>query len=242
MVHTLPDYTTKHRMATIFGQIDQGELAARLGSINTFDRRGNVSWMDDFESGVGKWNKSGDGAGYDVTASDVTARNGKYSLLLTCGSSGAMTAQAQSRFMPPLFEKIGYEFHFWMDANITNMFFRPTIVYGGAYYTAGFNFDEDNNKIQYWNSANTWTDILTDVNWYHAMPHWYDFKFVVDYATGKYVRALLGQTSLTVSGIDVRSGTTAGADTLNHLIDATGAWGVNGKCYIDDVIVTQNEP
>ena len=46
MVHTLPDYSTKYRMTNVFGNIDHSELAARLGSPSTFDRRGNIIFMD----------------------------------------------------------------------------------------------------------------------------------------------------------------------------------------------------
>ncbi len=48
MVHTLPDYTSKWKMLKLSANVDNAELAARINGINTFDRRGNVLYIEDF--------------------------------------------------------------------------------------------------------------------------------------------------------------------------------------------------
>ena len=69
---------------TNFGDpVSNAELAARLGSPDTFDRRGDVLWMDDFESGL-KWRTSllGTGSLIDLTAT-MAASGGKCCRLVT---------------------------------------------------------------------------------------------------------------------------------------------------------------
>ena len=34
---------------------DMGELAARLGAPNVFDRLGSIVWYDDFQYGLSRW-------------------------------------------------------------------------------------------------------------------------------------------------------------------------------------------
>ena len=59
MGHGYPDYGTQGPVSTVHSIQDLGELAVRLGSIVTFDRRGNVLWLDGFDSGIGAWSKGG---------------------------------------------------------------------------------------------------------------------------------------------------------------------------------------
>jgi len=218
------------------------ELAARLGSINTFERRGTTVWMDDFEDGANKWKEYGSGDGYSTTITIAQAFTGSCSMLLTCGSSDNYQAQILRRFAVPVFGKIGYEFHFWMDGNVTSLFFRPTISYEGDYYVGGFNMDKTNSKIQYLGAGILFHDLPGDYTFYDAIPQWYSFKFVIDYNTKKYVRAIFGNETLDVSDLDIYSDDTGGVDQISAVIQAIGKNGVNAKCYIDDVIITQNEP
>jgi len=47
-----PDYGQAGPTSLIATVPDLGELAARLGSNNTWDRRGFILWYDDFEASV----------------------------------------------------------------------------------------------------------------------------------------------------------------------------------------------
>ncbi|GAI56753.1 unnamed protein product, partial [marine sediment metagenome] len=55
MAHGQPDFGMYQIAKTIYRLADMGELAVRLGSIVTHDRRGDVIWMDNFDSGIAKW-------------------------------------------------------------------------------------------------------------------------------------------------------------------------------------------
>lgn len=66
----IPDWGGTYTNTFFQPLFDHGELAARLGSLVTFDRRGALVWLDSFESGLGGWSDFHDpGAGsFSLTA------------------------------------------------------------------------------------------------------------------------------------------------------------------------------
>ncbi|GAH91125.1 unnamed protein product, partial [marine sediment metagenome] len=55
MPHGGPDWGTVGPVSMVHTLEDAGELAARLGSIDIFDRRGNIIWVDSFGDACIKW-------------------------------------------------------------------------------------------------------------------------------------------------------------------------------------------
>ena len=82
MVHTLPDYTTKYKTAIVFGNLDHAELAARLGSIDIYDRRGAVIDLDNFEAPYMRWIGETLGGGGNVTLTTEKNLSSKNTYLL----------------------------------------------------------------------------------------------------------------------------------------------------------------
>ena len=87
MAHGTPDWGVTAGAVTTYQVTDLGELAVRLGSPISHDRRGDVIWWDDFECTLNKWQTVANGAGSSVALSDARARNGRYSALLISGSA-----------------------------------------------------------------------------------------------------------------------------------------------------------
>jgi len=55
VAHGTPDWGVTAGARTVYQMTDLGELAVRLGSIVTHDRRGDVIFLEDFEEGMGRW-------------------------------------------------------------------------------------------------------------------------------------------------------------------------------------------
>ena len=95
-----PDYTKIVQVVDaedIFGKLSTiglAELAARLGSPTTYERRGALIFADIFDSGLSKWNTDTSGAGASVALTALYASVGKYSAMLTAGSTLQKTATA----------------------------------------------------------------------------------------------------------------------------------------------------
>lgn len=241
MAHTAPDYTSKGKTARVFWSIDNAELAARLGSINTYDRRGNVVWYDDMETGANKWIKNTVGAGASIATTNTASRNGTYSMLLTTGSTLTFAATLTKNLPLPSLVKLGLELSLNFDADMESVAAFYMVRYNNVRYTAGVEFDHVNNVVKYWTSAGAWSASVKSVTYLHTLDMFYQSKLVVDFATGKYVRLLFGDASIDLSTISMQSAANAGNNILTVQIGATGTNAKNALCYIDDVILTQND-
>jgi len=241
MVHTGPDYSEVYKQAKVYGNIDNAEVAARLGSIDTFDRRGNLVWMDDFEKGAAKWNLAGNGLGNTQAISATRARNGQSSMLLTCGSNGLLNAQ-MGKYMPlPALKTIGVEMSFSLGANVSRFSFNVWLYYNNRLYKAQLAFHVADEEIYYMNSAGA--NVLLDAShtFRETSSYWTTVKLVVDWSTGRYIRAIINDATYDLSAQLMNNTALVSDRYLYVLIDGYSVAASNGTIFVDDVIITQNE-
>lgn len=241
MVHTLPDYTTRYKMATVFGQIDNSELAARLWSPSVWDRRGNLVWQDDFEHSLNKWNTLANGAGASATISANAAHTGDSSCKLVGGDSGESTnINKWIQTMPK--GRIGIEFSFNMGEETDEI--RTTLTYfdGTHANSAYFSLDKTNRKILIQIGAITYVDVVTDLSWQINDTCFYTVKIVMDLDTNKYVRLIHRDQTVDLSAYPIYEWVSASSGCGYVEIAHKPNDANNAVAYIDNVIITQNEP
>jgi len=241
MVHTLPDYTSKWKNKTIFSIVDNGELAVRLGGINTYDRRGNVIWLDDFEDGINKWNTGGNGLGNAVTNSVTASMTKGASAKLTTGSTGAFNSQMYMYRALPVLGKLGHEFSFTFDNDMAEIIVYFYVRSGLDLYLAGLKLDNTNDRIQYYDNLGAWQDLLTAVSWQYATYNFATIKLVADFANNTYERLIFRDTETDMTAYPLRNALAANEQRWEWFISCTGTNGNNAVCYVDNVIITQNE-
>ena len=219
------------------GQISLAEVAARLGSIHTFDRRGNILWYDDFEDGLNKWEVSLSGTGPSVALTNAQARKGALSCKLVSGTSGGAYSQINAYLPYNILSRMGFESAFTANGD-TEYTWRFWFYDGTNYYEASVTY-----------SATDWLEIWTTAGWVavanvpllHSDSLFHILKLVVDPITHKYVRLILNNTEYDVSASDMLP--TANATAPHTLVTFRVTKGSSGDTvYIDNVIVTQNEP
>ena len=222
--------------------VDLGELAARIGSINTFDRRGDTVWLDDFEVGIGKWVANSWGAGGNVAVSKSYARNGIYSCAMTAGSDGFHMAQIYRVMAYPVLGLLGFECSFAFDSDL-DWFGLLFDLYDGTHrHEALVKYDYSNTKLQILDGNGDLHDLETGLDIYVANYPFWTVKVVVDFVNVNYVRVILNNTEYDVSGIDYLYNADASNPRLRPGVKNMGQLGQNAVVYIDDVIITQNEP
>lgn len=242
MVHGTPDWGLTAGQATVYQLTDLGELAVRLGSIVSFDRRGDVVWLDDFEDGANKWEVAVAGTGAAVAISTARARNGAQSILLTAGSDGARYAQIGHFQAIPSLSNLGVEFSFAHIAALDNLLLELDVNTGSRLLTPRIRYDEVNSLILYKDAAGVDQE-LGPSNFFTA--DWYRFstiKLVVDLEAEEYVRLIVDLTVFNMAGIPLAAEDNSAAGNASTTIRNTGDAGFNNKVYVDDVILTQNEP
>ncbi|KKM85339.1 hypothetical protein LCGC14_1290060 [marine sediment metagenome] len=237
-----PDYGQYAPATTIARLADLGELAVRLGSIVSFDRRGEVVWMDDFEDGIIKWKTSAAGAGAAVTSDTVKSRNGAKSAKLVAGSDGGKQATLYHYQPFPVSSRYGVEFSFAFETSPKHIGLRLDLYDGANHYFGDIVYRPPLTRLDYedsnadYQALTTTLDLLSDSIMFHTL------KLVADWSTKKYVRLLLDNNSYDLSGIDLYSA--ADAVTLPQVRVRVLLAGTSGNpvLYVDDVIITQNEP
>lgn len=242
MVHTLPDYTTKYKMTTIFGQIDTGELAARLGSINLFDRRGHTVLMDDFEAGILKWDSDGAGTNHAETVNAGAAKSGTQSCRLTAGEGAGGQSWIYKYLGVPVAGKLGAEFSFTVDADTYYISIDFRWLDESKFYRALIKYNPTDKKFTYQNSGGTTTDLLTSITLRESTNTFNTLKVVIDTDSLEFVRFMINNQTVDMSGLGLYPDTDTTAASIYLGILHTSAHASVKSIYVDNIIITQNEP
>lgn len=220
------------------------ELAARLGSINTFERRGNVMYMDNFEDSTLKWTKDVSISGSAVKSNAYTYF-GNYSMKLQTGVSSGGWADLTHNFILPTSSKFGIELAFSFDSvdKITmtlGCFDGVNMHIGGLAYSARL------NKLYYGYNilgAEGWTEFQNSVDFVEDYGSFMLAKIVIDLNIDKFVRAIVNNVEYNLSAYNLITGSNAVAPRL--MVDIginNGSITGNVISYFDNFILTQNEP
>jgi hypothetical protein len=222
--------------------IPLGELAVRTGSIDTFDRRGQIMLTDDFQGSLNHWTITAANGGYAVISS-ARAKTKDASLKLKTGSANANNVELIRYIKPVTLSKIGVEFSFTVDqkmSRVENGFelddgdirYNPIVDY---YYTNGRIQLVDSNSV--WHTiATTKIPLSTDSLYFNSL------KVVINPVTGYYSRIILNNYLINVSQYKMPILATTTTQYLKlDLIAVTSNIGAS-TIYLSDVIVTHNEP
>ena len=241
MGHTRPDWSTYGKLETVFALFDLGELAARLGSIDTFERGGNVIFLDDFEGGKGKWESGsfGDGSGTVLTAE--TARSGAYAVKLYCGAGIGRYARL-TRYLPyPVIGKMGIEVSFAIP-DVPAAFYLTLNLYNGTIVSrAMLQYKPSDESLSYRDSLGFFHIIASGLNLLRDLHSFHTLKLVADYKDVKYTRVILDQATYNLSSYALSSTADTTRAQLQAQLHAYSETAGASQVYIDDVIITQNE-
>ena len=232
----------QRRRGAISSVTDLGELAVRLGSIVSFDRRGDVVWLDDFEDNINKWILVATGAGA-ISLSTTAANSGAKSCEVVVDAAAGAYTQAhhyrglhalssyglEAVFIPPMLTD--YIFELSIDTWTTD----PLRIGRLRYVSAS-------EELEYLDEDGNWQAFASGVKIYSSFATYNHMKLVVDPATGYYVRAMLNQSSYDLSDYLLRRTTYVGAPRMRVYFAYTAPDAGGLTAYVDDVIVTQNEP
>lgn len=238
----LPDYGLLNAAATVAEVTDLGELAARLGSPVTWDRRGDVLWFDDFEAGLASWVTVTTGTGAAVALATDRARSGRRSVKLTAGSDDTLFAGITHYEPPPVFSRLGLEGWFSLDTQVGKVSIQLFVHDGVSSFRSALRLRCSDGALFYQNAAGGDTQFADGPTPIAFAPSFHALKLVVDADAGKYVRAIIDDTTYDLSGIPayVSGPALAVAATITALYE--GSAGSNPSAWVDNMIFTVNEP
>lgn len=250
MTHGRPDWvrtTTLQDIRDVFGNIPQvsmGELAARLGSKQVFERRGELVFVDDFEDSAFKWKKTLYSGASAIRSTDYVL-TGNFSAKLETGTSTSGYARLSRFIHYPTLTRFGIEIAFSFG-DIRHVSQTIALFDGTKMHVGGIQYSPEYNKL-FWgfdvDGVSSWTEFQDNVDAREDYNAFSIMKLVVDFTTDKYLRAVFNNTEYDMSDYSIYkpANPLAPAIYIELNVQNVGASG-NHITYLNHFILTQNEP
>lgn len=238
----LPSWQKYRAFGPVYEEIRLAEHAARLGSIVTHDRRGDVLFLDGFEGGLNKWVNVATGGGASVTLWNSTTRNGGAALKVLTSATNEEESGVE-RYTPlSVLSKMGCEFSLVFPAADAYAIIYLYLFSGAKVYTTKLRYRISTQKLSYWDSAGAWQDLSPIQAVYQGGVGFSTLKLVVDGVVGEYRRAVLNGITWDMTDIAAQEAANNTAPCVYISARVAAMDSVAVAVIIDDVILTQNEP
>lgn len=242
MAHGHRDWGGYASTSTIHLLQDMGELAARLGSIVTFDRRGNVLFFDDFQTGLSRWSQGTVGAASSIYISLLTGLWGPYSIGFTAGPNAGDLCSLNRYFAYPVPSRIGLELASTLHSDVGNLYLN--LAHRNDDETVRFRvrYLGSTDAFQYLDSAGAYQDLATGLGVYTGSDQFHHFKLVVDLTDNTYVRAIMDNHEYDLADIEGYNVAHGPGVLVGTLISLESSGAASSVVNLGGVIITQNEP
>lgn len=242
MPHGKPDWGVDWTPRTVWGIEDLGEHAVRLKSPHLWDRRGDVLYATDFREGLGMFHTDFAGTGAGVQLVTGNSRQGAYSAMLQAGSDDDHFAYLHLAFPFQVQSAVGLEFSFSV-ADWTSAIRVEIVWYDGTNErTALVEYDHVNTQLSYYHEPAGWTVFDADVDLNECTRPEHTMKLVASMVTNRYLRFMLDNQTYTVFDHPVDEFLDNRSPYWYFVIWHFGVLLHTPRCFVDNVIVTQNEP
>ena len=242
MAGETPDYARWNAQSTVYPVTDLGEMAARLGSIVTYDRRGDVLFLDDFEAGLARWQAETSGAGATVDLSLATARSGLFSARLVGGKDTSRYARIYHEAPYSVMSSLGFEMALASASNGGEGEWELDVYTGAAWRDAVVRWDWNAGTLKYQDSSGVFQQFATNVGRLADLGLFVPGKLVIRAELNEYHRFLLFDQEYDLSGIAIRAAASSSQPYLRARAGVYSRAAQNDTIHVDDVILTQNEP
>lgn len=221
--------------------IGLAEHAARLGSLVTYDRRGNVEFFDDFDDPVPGYDTACSSGAY-IYRTTETSLTGNYSV--KCITPSGSAGYVQLLFYHTNFHvgKIGSQFMFASEDSDYTITLTLLYYSGSKFYLPRIRWSQDTGTLECY-SGGGYVSLSPTVKYNGSKHNWGAIKLVVDISELKYVRALFFGHEFDLSDytIDEEGSATTAPHIISRMEFATTS--TSSKTgYFDNYILTDNEP
>jgi hypothetical protein len=229
--------------------LDLPELAARLGALSNFDRRGQVIWQDDFAGTQLKWQKTITGGVADISLTGVNPLYGDQCVRIKTDAAVDDVATISRALWLPANTILGAEFSFrWQNGDDdVETEFQLELYTGVRRYLASIKLGYSSGPafasgISYLNTAgadifligDSWKPYMTDT--------WHKLKFIINTDDKKWVGLMIDNMVINMRTYNLFYAASAALPhtllTVNHY---SRNLAVSKVMHIGHAIMTQNE-
>jgi hypothetical protein len=242
MAHGLPDWTPSDIKETVYAVIDLAELGVRLGAISSIDRLGNVIFFDDFSNGLGNWISDGDGTGHGTSLSGEIFRTAGFAVKLVGGSDSDKYEYVYTYQIYSVPSKLGFEISFNIDSNVTDVQLVGQCFTGSQSIRFEVWIDKVANILYILDSTSSYVEVINPL-YIPTFPRYFStLKLVGNLNTGYYTRLNWRGNVYDISDVACPVAVSSAAPLIKTSYEIWSATGTNAVSYLDNFILTQNEP
>jgi hypothetical protein len=241
MHHTISDYSSKYRQTSVYGNIDSAEIAARLKSCDTHDRRGLILWMDDFEGAEKHWTDVVNGVGGVVALSTDYARSGDQSMKCTTGGAAGNYAGVRRYLVYPKLSRLGFEISFTYNLNINYYALNADTFDGATTHRGWIRIDLTNDRLRYYDDAMNFQTFFNHCPLCDQIGAFNTAKLVIDPVGGYYTRFILNDVEYDLSSYPLYAGASVLHPFYYYSFIGYTNIATNETFYVDDGIMTVDE-
>jgi len=213
------------------------------------DGRGAIKFYDDYEQPTTKFSNVSVGSSTAARSID-TCRVGSFSMKLTTGATTDDLIRCVYYTNGLNKDRIGCGTSFApgdTPTSMENSYLSILLGYDddAVYHYGELRLDSELGKIQIYNSAGTYTDIATisqTVGLFSNKNRWADIKLVMNVSTNKYVRAILYGIEYDISDYNIYTSASVAPRKVQGSIEIKTKEAVTHAVYVDNFIITENEP
>jgi hypothetical protein len=221
---------------------DLGELAARLGSPVTYDRRGEVVFYTQFDEGLAHLYMDGDGLGNAIALSADYPDRGSFCALLTAGSTLGHNYSIEKQFSPAALGKAGCEFSYSPFPGYDRMRISLGRFDGAHSHEAVISLSDTDSKVYYKDAAGAQQEICTLHDTVSSGNIFTVVKLVCDFYTDCYVSLQLNELFYSLKDIPLYEAVDASIHQNRTYLTFYGRDTLNDQCRLGYLILTGNEP
>lgn len=237
-----PDWGVDWTPRTVRGLEDLGEHAVRLGSPHMWDRRGDVILQDTFEYGLCMPDRALSGLGAAADLEECHSWWGANSARLIPGSNLAQYAWLVYRHGLPANSRIGLEFTFTLAAETEFWYWYLGWRDGTVERFGEVRYDHQTDILEADERIGGFTEFASGLDLAVGERVWHTGKLVVDFNAYDYVRFILNEQEYNLTGRDIGQTAIGVPRELFVYVGHYGTAGNNPHGFVDNVILTQNEP
>jgi len=242
MPRGLPDDSNIVKEGPTWTLTDHGELAARLGSIVTFDRLGTVIDLETFAKGLSRWQFALWGAGSAIHLSNHRSLVDGVSLKMISGTGVDPGCQATWFLAYPQLSRLGYEASYCLWETKYRVIHSFNVFKGDYYVNFSIRWTLTTGVIEYRDATPAWVD--TGVN---IIPEATSYlfnrvKLVGNALNEEYERMLINDTGYSLHGLVAERVVAANRPHVQACSTIWGAGVTDMHAYLDSCIFTESEP
>ena len=238
----LPDYGMYAALENMGRLVDYAELAARLGSIVTYNREGYLTFYDDFEKTPLKWAPVKlNGDGFVGLSNEYSQRGGQCLKLQTTATQYHWVGV--TRYFPLVsMENLGMEIVLKNENTDCSVIVYFNQYINGVDYIVKYELNFKTKTLSFHGYGTCTGESSGHFNPQRGEYIGHYYKLVIDNHNHRYLRFLYDRKEYNLKDCTFETTTTSSNDASFCRIYLTNLGTGEKTVYIDNVILTQNEP